>query len=498
MTEPYLRMAGISKSYGPIRALQGVDFELRAGEVMALLGENGAGKSTLVKALAGLQRPDSGEISVDGRTVELFPPHRSEDAGIAVVQQELSIVPTMTAAENVFLGNSSTGVWSSPAQLRARAQPYLEQVGLGGMGDRLASSLTVAERQLVEVARLIARDARILIFDEPTAALADAEIHRVHDVVRRLSGEGRAIIYVTHRLAEVFELADRVTVFREGRGQPALEVSELDMDSLVQRMLGRPLEKMYPPPSSGLGATVLKVDGLVTTGLNEPVSLRVRAGEILGLVGQLGSGTTPLLEALAGVRHRDAGTVELGGAPLRARTTREAIAAGVAYCSGDRKLDGLFLIRPVVENLTAAGLPRITPGGLLSGRRQRSLAAEIAGFFRVDRARLPHLANTLSGGNQQKVALGKWLGVGPKVLLVDEPTRGVDVGARAEIYAHLRRLAEQGLAVVFASSDNQEVLGLADTVATFYRGRLVNVTASDQVDPLDVLRDITHPRETVS
>jgi ribose transport system ATP-binding protein len=284
-------------------------------------------------------------------------------------------------------------------------------------------------------------------------------------------------------------------VFREGRGRPPLQVSELDMDALVEHMLGRPLEEMYPPSSSGFGDVVLDFEDLKTRGLAEPVSLRVRSGEILGLVGQLGSGTTPLLEALAGARHREGGILRMKGASLRARSVREAMRSGIAYCSGDRKHNGLFLIRPVVENLTAAGLPSITPGGWLSGRRQRALATEIAGFFRVDRSRLPHLANTLSGGNQQKVALGKWLGVQPKVLLVDEPTRGVDVGARAEIYAHLRRLAEEGLAVIFASSDNKEVLGLADTVATFYRGRLISVTPRAEVDPLEVLRDITHPRD---
>jgi len=486
-------MTRTSRSFGAIRALREVDFELDAGEVMALLGENGAGKSTLVKILAGIVQPDAGEITIDGQPSDLGTPARSLAAGIAVVQQELSLVPTLSAAENVFLGGGRfQGAWTRARLVRA-ARPYLEQVGLGELEPAaLVESLTVAERQLVEIARLIARDARILILDEPTAALSDVEIARVKGVVRSLVGPRRAVIYVTHRLSEVFEIADRVTVLRNGAGQPPERVAELDMDGLIERILGRPLETMFPPRSQSIGAPVLTVEGLETEGLAEPFDLVVRSGEILGLGGQLGSGAGRLLAAIAGAQPTNAGIVRIEDIELRSLSRLRSIGAGIAYCSADRKRDGLFATRSVTENLSAPALRSMTPRGLLARRRERRLSRELAQFFQIDPGRLRHRASTLSGGNQQKVALGKWLGLQPRALLVEEPTRGVDVGARAEIYAHLRTLADRGLAIVFASSDLPELLGLADTVATFYRGRLVRTAPAIELAPSDVLRDVTH------
>ncbi len=302
-----------------------------------------------------------------------------------------------------------------------------------------------------------------------------------------------AVIYVTHRLAEVFEIADRVTVVREGESFPPVEVSDLDMGKVIELMLGRSLENMYPEQTSGVGEVVLEADGVLADGLSDRVSLQVRKGEILGLVGQMGSGTTPVLESLGGARRIEEGAIRVDGELVSLRRVRDAMRHGVGYCSGDRKGDGLFLIRPIDENLVAPALDRVTPGGWLNKRKEREVSEEIAQFFTIDSKRLPHRADTLSGGNQQKVALGKWVGIEPKVLLVDEPTRGVDVGARAEIYSHLRRLAEQGLAIIFASSDGQEVLGLADTVATFYRGRLIGVTPRQETDAKQVFVEVTHP-----
>jgi ribose transport system ATP-binding protein len=460
---------------------------------MALLGENGAGKSTLVKILAGLVRPDDGSIQIEGREVDLHTPARSRAAGIAVVQQELSLVPTLSAAENLFLGGGNVdGLWTRRRLVR-RARPFLELVGLGDFDAATpVESLSVAERQLVEIARLVARRAQILILDEPTAALADVEIERVERVVRSLAAEGRAVVYVTHRLGEVFEIADRVTVLRNGESQEPVPIGALTLGELVTRILGRPLEAMFPARATAVGAPVLDVDGLLTDGLVEPASFAVGAGEILGLAGQLGSGAGRLLRAVAGVQAVSAGQLRVEGRVLRTHSLRRAIRAGIAYCSDDRKRDGLFPIRTVTENLTTPALAVVAPAGVVVRRREKRLAQELAGFFQIDRRRLEHRAATLSGGNQQKVALGKWLGVRPRVLLVEEPTRGVDVGARAEIYLHLRQLAEQGLAVVFASSDLPEVLGLADTVATFYRGRLVRIAPAHALSATEVLRDVTH------
>jgi len=492
---PYLRMEAISKRFGSIRALSDVSFEVRTGEVMALVGENGAGKSTLVKILVGLHRPDDGRIFLEGQPTDLSSVRRAEGARIAIVQQELSLVPTLSIAENVFLGDTRAPTWRTPRRLAALTAPFLARVGLRGLDPlQPVGPLSVAERQLVEIARLIARDARVLILDEPTAALSDREIQRVLEVVRTVRSEGRSVIYVTHRLGEVFELADRVTVFRDGRSQDPVPVSTLDLDGLVERMLGVPLENLYPARSAGFGELVLRVRGLETSGLSAPVDLGVRAGEILGLAGQLGSGSVGLLRGIAGAQPRT-GSVAVGDASVPPRAIRRAVRAGVVYCSADRKVDGLFLGRAVVENLTSTALGRVSALGWLSRRRERRLAADLAGLFRVDRARLGSSAGTLSGGNQQKVALGKWLAPEPAVLLVDEPTRGVDVGARSEIYRHLRSLADSGLAIVFASSDMQEVLGIADTIATFYRGRLVNVAPVEETTAATILREVMHPED---
>jgi ribose transport system ATP-binding protein len=493
---PFLRTVDISKRFGSIQALSSVHLEVGSGEVMALVGENGAGKSTLVKILVGLHRPDEGSIFIDGREVDLSSPKKAQEEGIAVVQQELALVPTLSVAENVFLGSGGSASWRTPRRLAAEARPFLRTVGLEDLDPLVpVARLSVAERQLIETARLISRDARVLVFDETTAALSDREIERVMRVVRSLRDEGRSVIYVTHRLGEVFELANRVTVFRDGRSQEPVPAGELTLDDLVERMIGTVLGRMYPSRSSDLGASVLQARGVTTAGLSEPVDLSVRRGEILGVAGQLGSGSAALLRALAGGRARS-GEVRVGGAVLPPHQVSRAVRQGLAYCSADRKADGLFLIRSVAENLTAPAIGRVTRAGWLSRRRERRLAREIAGEFTVDVKRLESATGQLSGGNQQKVALGKWMSPQPVVLLVDEPTRGVDVGARAEIYRHLRQLAERGLAVVFASSDIQEVLGLADTVATFYRGRLVSVRPVEETSPARVLREVTHPDGT--
>jgi len=488
-----LRMRGIVKRYGAVTALQGVDFTLERGEVMALLGENGAGKSTLVKILAGLERPDAGTIEIDGRQVRLRTPNQSLHAGVAYVTQELSIISALSVAENICLGGHTSPIWTT-AQLAARVKPYLSLVGLDDIDPAMpAGSLSVAQRQLVEIARLLSRNARILILDEPTAALSDAEIEKVMAVVRTLASEGRSIIYVTHRLGEVFEIAHRVTIFRNGVSFDPVEVGQLDIDELIEHLLGRRLDQMFPERGTSIGEPVLTLKDVMAPGLGEPVSLELRAGEILGLGGQLGSGANAVVRAVAGVPPRERGSILLRGKSLDPRDMREAIGMGIAYCSDDRKRDGIFGVRKLIENLSAPAIGRITVGGLLSGRRERDLAGRLAEFFEIKVNRLGSQAGNLSGGNQQKVALGKWLGIEPSILLVEEPTRGVDVGARAEIYRHLRTLANEGLAILFVSSDNQEVLGLADTVATFFRGRLVRVAPAADIAPEALLRDVTHP-----
>ena len=493
---PLLEMRSISKSFGSIRALDQVDFEVGHGEVMALVGENGAGKSTLVKILAGMYAPDSGEIELAGRAVEFSGASQSEHAGIAVVQQELSLVPTLSIADNIFLGDTKRGWNTAPRVLALAAMPFLAQVGLENLDPRgRVERLTVAERQLIEVARLLARDARVLIFDEPTAALADREIERVKSVVQSLQYQGRSIIYVTHRLDEVFDLADRVTVFRDGRSNPPVSTGDITLDALISMMLGGSLAALFPDRGGGRpGEVVLEVSDLLTDRLSAPVSLEVRAGEIVGLAGQLGSGAGDTLRAVAGHETLLSGSVTVAGRAVRANSPAAAIRSGVGYSSSDRKRDGIFLQRPVVENLTSPSLGLVSTAGWLSRRAERRMSDRIARVFTIDRARLGSMAGALSGGNQQKVAVGKWTGSRPRVLLVDEPTRGVDVGARAEIYSHLRSIAGDGMGIVFASSDTQEVLGISDTVAAFFRGAQVSVRAREDTDSRLLTREITHPR----
>jgi ABC-type sugar transport system ATPase subunit len=483
----------LSKRYGSVQALAEVDFELRPGEVMALLGENGAGKSTLVKVLSGLVQPDAGTIEIDGSPAELFPPARSQAAGVAVVHQEYSSVPTLTVAENLVLGQANVSALWLPRRLNARARGLLALVGLQHVDPRTpVERLSVAETQLLEIARLLARDARILIFDEPTAALADREIERVLSVIKRLAAEGRSIIYVTHRLPEVFRLADRVTVFRNGRSLPARPTSELNVDAVITMMLGRELETMFPPRDTVGREPLLQVQGLLAPGLAEPVSFDVRPGEIIGLTGQLGSGASIVVQCLAGMLPPHAGRALLDGKELSLRGHAGTLKRGVAYCSPDRKRDGIFAGRPIRENLSSPWVRSVSLGGWISHRREREIAGEIARRFAIDAKRLGSAVSTLSGGNQQKVAVGKWLGVQPRVMLLEEPTRGVDIGARAEIYQRLRDLCRAGLGIVVSSSDTAEILGLSDTIATFYRGRLTSIRLQSEWTEDALVREVMH------
>lgn len=487
-----LEVRGLVKRYGRQHALKGVDLQIRAGEVVALLGQNGAGKSTLVKALSGLVKADDGSIKVDGQTVDLSNSKESQRAGIAVVQQEISAVRTMTVAENLVLGQiTAPPIWIR-RRLESSARRLLATVGLEALDPRTElGDLSVAEAQLVEIARVISRDARIVIFDEPTAALSDSDVARVLGVVRRLSAEGRAVIYVTHRLNEVFEIADRVAIFREGECQGIIDVKELDVDQIVERMIGRPQKDIYPEPGA-LERVVLSINELAIPGMREPISLDVRAGEILGLCGQIGGGSELLLRGLAGMVRGVAGTVSVDGFPLNLRNRRSGIRAGVAYCSSERKLDGIFAHLSVKDNLSSPWLTSVARRGVVSRRGETSKALEAARAFTLDVRRMNSPVGTLSGGNQQKVALGKWLGTQPRVLLVEEPTRGVDVGARAEIYAHLRKLSQTGMAVIISSSDTSEVLGLSDTVGSFYAGHLTGVGPRKDWTEADLLRKVVH------
>lgn len=489
-----LRLTGIQRHFGVIQAIAHADFSLRAGEVMGLVGENGAGKSTMVKIIGGFDGGYTGSVELDGEQARLDPPARAESQGIAIAQQELSLIPTLTVAENVFLGDKHRATWMGPSALAQRAEPHLEVVGLGDVNPLMrADRLSVGEQHLVEIARLLSREARILILDEPTAALGKAESDIVLDMVRRLRDSGRSVIFVSHRLDEIFEITDRVTVMRDGRSQDAVATSDLTVDELVARMLGRELENMFPPPRQVETDVAVRVVDLWPDGLVQPVSLDVRRGEIVGLAGQLGSGAGYLLASMAGARPHRGGTVEIGGKAVTPAAVGQMKKLGLGYTSSDRKRDGLFLVRNVEENVTAPALARVTRFGRVVRSVARKLSTSIATAFTVDLTRLKTKVGQLSGGNQQKVAVGKWLSIEPDVLLIDEPTRGVDVGARSEIYDKLRQLAEEGLSIVFASTDLAEVCNLPDRIVTFYRGEMIGIHEGGHSDTSRVLTDITQP-----
>jgi ribose transport system ATP-binding protein len=491
-----LSATGLSKRYGAVQALANVQFDLKQGEVVALLGENGAGKSTLVKVLSGLVVPDAGSIEIDGTAVDLSSSARSQAAGIAVVQQEYSTVGALSVAENLMLGKANSPFFWTRSQLGKDARRLLADVGLDHISPNTkVDELSVAEMQLLEIARVLARDAKIVIFDEPTAALSDAEAARVLDVVRSLAAKGISIIYVTHRLPEVFAIADRVSVFRNGRSLPPVPIGELDVDGIIQLMLGRELESMYPPRSSSVGEPNLVMDDLVIAGLSAPVSLTARKGEILGLTGQLGSGADLIIKGLASETPLLGGSVTIGGLPFTAKTRSQGLDAGITYCSPDRKRNGIFAGLSIVRNMSSSWLSSVSTSGTVSARRERAKAQDLAAAFAIDSRRLGASVGNLSGGNQQKVVLAKWLGNEPKLFLVEEPTRGVDVGARSDIYAKLRSLCDEGMTIVVSSSDTNEVFGLCDTIATFYHGEMVGIRAADEWTEGALIEAVMNRRE---
>lgn len=494
--EPLIKLQGIRRSFGAIDALRGVDFEVGAGEVIGLVGENGAGKSTLVKIISGFDDGYSGEYFYQGQSVRFSNPGKAEQAGIAIAQQELSLIPSMSVAENIFLTGHNVPAFSTRNILAKKTLPFLEEVGLVDV-DPLTKveRLSVGEQHLVEVARLIAHDPHVLILDEPTAALGESDSIRILDMVSRLAARGKSIIYVSHRLDEIFKVCNRITVLRDGESQATKQASELDVDLLIELMLGRELSNMFPPRQSGPKDrdVLMRVRNLWPDGLLEPVDFDIRAGEILGLAGQLGCGTGEILGAIAGAHKTRSGELSLEGENFLPRKPKHAIARKIGYCSENRKHDGLFLGRPIFENLTAPALETVSRHGWNFGDIEKKAARRIGESFTVDVSRLKAEAGVLSGGNQQKVALGKWLSISPKIILVNEPTRGVDVGARAEIYQKLRDLADSGAAVVIASTDMLEISNLPDRILTFYRGMKIGEFALSDITMAGILKQITDP-----
>ena len=495
MQSPVLKISNISRSFGAIHALKKVNFEINKGEIMGLVGENGAGKSTLVKIISGFDNGYEGEYKLNDQVVRFENPVKAELSGIAIAQQELSLIPNMSVAENIFLAGAKVKKFATLRRLSEEAKPYLDAVGLTDIDPSIRTNLlSVGEQHLVEVARLLSHDAQILILDEPTAALGEQESRRILEMVQKIANSGKSIIYISHRLDEIFTITNRIAILRDGESQGIKNTKDFNVDSLVEIMLGRELKNMFPlKPTSQKKDTVLEVKELWPDGLIEPINFSVQKGEILGLAGQLGSGAGEVLAAIAGALKTRSGSLVLNGKEFMPSSPQDAIKNKIAYCSSDRKKDGLFLGRPIMENLTSPALEVISSLGIRSTSTEQQYSKNLALEFLIDIKRLNDESGLLSGGNQQKVALGKWLSIMPQILMVNEPTRGVDVGAKSEIYQRMRELADSGTTIIFASTDIQEVTYLPERVLSFYQGLLIKEFKLSDIKTTSILKQITDP-----
>ena len=486
MTVPIVALRGVEKSFGPVAVLRGVDFDLRAGEVHALMGENGAGKSTMIRIMSGAHQPNAGFVEIDGAPVRLSGPKDAKAAGIAVVHQELLLFPALTVAENIFLGHAprnSRGLLDWP-EMRKRARALLDRLDCPDLDvDDKVSRLSVANRQRVEIARALSRDARLLIMDEPTAALAEADVRRLLDVVRSLRSQGVGIVYVSHRMREIFEIADRVTVLRDGRTIDTSPIGVVTEPKLVSMMVGRDIDQLFPKDSVEPGKTVLEVRNLGHAGKIRDVSFTLRAGEILGIAGLVGSGRTELAQTIFGVTPATAGEILVDDAPVTVGSVREAIAHRIAYVPEDRAQHGLIQPQTIRDNVCMAIVDRLTSRGVVDTARETRIAGDAIKRFAI-RARGPgQVVAQLSGGNQQKVVIAKWLATEPRILILDEPTRGVDVGAKTEIHKLMNQLAAQGLAILMISSELPEVLGMSDRILVMNGGRMSAILSRAEATP---------------
>lgn len=480
MNPPVLQLQGIEKRFGGVRALRSVNFEISAGEVVGLAGENGAGKSTLMKILGGIHQPDAGKIRIDGEPVIIHTVTEATRHGISFIHQELNVLDNLDIAANVFLGREPLrgGFLRlvDTKRMQEQAGAYLKRLGLEIPTTTLLSRLSIAQQQLVEIAKALSLKARILIMDEPTSSLTLSETARLLEVVDELKTQGVAIIYISHRLSEIEEIADRVVVLRDGANAGELAREEITHERMVRMMVGRDLEKFYQPARQERAPHYFEIEGLRTTRYpNREVSFDVGRGEIVGLAGLVGAGRTEVAQAIFGIEGATDATVRLDRQVLQIRSPQEAIRHGIYLIPEDRRLAGLITDIGVRENVTLPSLKRYAKAGLIAIENERTAATDICTRLNVKAPSIEERVINLSGGNQQKVVLAKWLGLEPKLLIFDEPTRGVDVGAKAEIYALMRQLAESGVAILMISSDMEEVLHISDRVAVMHEGALTGI-----------------------
>jgi rhamnose transport system ATP-binding protein len=473
---PVLSLEHARKSFGAVHALEDGDIELFAGEVHGLVGENGAGKSTLVKILAGVHRPDAGRLLLDGEEAVFDNAKQSQAAGIAIIFQEPTLFPDLSVAENIFVGMQPLKRFRriDGRRMRREAAAVFDQLGVRLEPDRIARGLSIADQQLVEIAKALTAHSRVIVMDEPTAALASAEVERLFGIVEALRARGNAILFISHRLEEIFALCRRITVMRDGRHVLTKPTGDLTVQSIIRAMVGRDMDALFPKVPSEAGRVVLNVDRLTREGVFTDVSFEVRSGEIVALAGLVGAGRTEVARAIFGIDRWDAGSVEVDGRRLPTGSPTAAMAAGVALVPEDRRQQGLVMDFSIERNIALASLRSVRRGGLIPRGAERSFARDWATRLQLKYSRLTNPVWTLSGGNQQKAVLAKWLARKPTLLIVDEPTRGIDVGTKAEVHRLLSELAAQGVAVLMISSELPEVLGMADRIVVLFEGRVTH------------------------
>ncbi|MGE9882756.1 sugar ABC transporter ATP-binding protein [Blautia obeum] len=478
-----LEMRNITKHFGGVKALTDVSLKVEPGEIHALIGENGAGKSTLMKILSGAYQRDSGQIFIDGKEVKITNPKESKDLGVAIIYQEFMLAPDLTVAENIFIDRLSAGkVAINWKKLRADAKEQLEKLGFGDIDPNAkCGSLSVAYQQVVEICKCLTRNAKILVFDEPTAVLTFSEIRKLFEVINKLKDEGVSIIYISHRLEEIFELSQHITILKDGTYVDTVDTDKFDKQRLVNLMVGREMTDMYPERHAKIGDVVLKVEDLHAGKLVQGVSFEVRAGEVLGFNGLVGAGRTETMRAIFGADKKESGKVYYFGKEVNWKSPGEAIKAKFGYLPEDRKKQGLLLEQSIRMNTTLACLNKVAKSGIINHSAEKKFVKETLASIQTKYGNTEDNANSLSGGNQQKVALAKWVAADCKCIVFDEPTRGVDVGAKTEIYKVMNTLAEQGVAVIMISSEMPEIIGMCDRVMVMRNGKISGEVQKDEL-----------------
>jgi rhamnose transport system ATP-binding protein len=494
---PTLELRDVAKSFGPVVALRSGNLAVRAGSIHALVGENGAGKSTLVKIVAGVYRRDSGEILLGGRSVDFASTADSKSLGVAVIYQEPTLFPDLSVTENIFMGRQPLAAARriDRGAMHEETRALFERLGVHIDPRRPALGLSIADQQIIEIAKAISLDARVLIMDEPTAALSGVEVDRLFAVARSLRDEGRALVFISHRFDEVFALCDQITVMRDGAYIATKPVAETDVDEIVSLMVGREVGDLFPKTPADIGEPVLRVEGLNARGVFHDISFEVRAGEIVGLAGLVGAGRSEVARAVFGVDGYESGSVSMAGNVVPAHNPRAAIQAGMAFVPEDRRKQGLVTEASVARNVAGVIRHGLSKAGLLTAKAETEAAGPWAGRLEVKTSALDMSAATMSGGNQQKVVIAKWLATNPKLLIIDEPTRGIDIGTKAEVHRLLSELAGDGMAILMISSELPEVLGMADRVLVVCEGRITADIPRDEATPENVMRAATHTLE---